>query len=102
MFLCLITLSSGMQLVILANEEQREELGLVGMEMEETLIWIKEVSDFLNHTEADVFLDLLFEHTPQRVELLKSLLPQTVIINSVIHTLEATDNNFVRMNGWNG
>jgi 3-hydroxybutyryl-CoA dehydrogenase len=67
--------------------------------LNEEVIWIEQLSQLHQHTEADVFIDLLFEKN--HVDALKELLPKLVIINSVEETLSETNSSFVRINGWN-
>lgn len=85
-----------MRIVILANDELKEELKTEA----EGIIWIKKPDEFADHADADAFIDLLFDNSPKRVELLKQLLPRTVIINSVIHPLSEIGEGFIRINGW--
>jgi 3-hydroxybutyryl-CoA dehydrogenase len=85
-----------MRIAILANDELKEELKTEA----EGIIWIKNPEEFTRHTDADAFIDLLFENDPERIELLRNLLPRTVIINSVIHPLSEIGEGFIRINGW--
>ena len=86
-----------MQLVVLANESQKAEW--VNERVEE-LVWIENVTDFLNYPSAKMYVDLLYENTAARNATLARLLPQPVIINSVTDTLAETNPSFVRINGW--
>ena len=85
-----------MRIVILANDELKEELKPEA----EGIIWIKTPQEFEHHSDAGAFIDLLFENNPGRIELLRKLLPRTVIINSVIHPLSEIGEGFIRINGW--
>lgn len=87
-----------MQLVILTNDTLKKELLSDFGTNSQNIIWVQEVSQFQNHKDADVFMDLLFEkdHTTT----LSKLLPKLVIINSVINTLGETNPSFVRINAW--
>jgi 3-hydroxybutyryl-CoA dehydrogenase len=91
-----------MHLVILANEHLKEELLNNGTKPEINLTWIESVYDFREYNGADAFLDLLFENTPQRIELLSGLASKFVIINSVSTTLTKINRPFVRINAWPG
>jgi 3-hydroxybutyryl-CoA dehydrogenase len=91
-----------MHLVILANEHLKEELLNNGTNPEINLTWIESVNDFREYNGADAFLDLLFENTPQRIELLSGLASKFVIINSVSTTLTKINRPFVRINAWPG
>ncbi|HWJ89683.1 MAG TPA: 3-hydroxyacyl-CoA dehydrogenase family protein [Flavisolibacter sp.] len=89
-----------MQIVVLTDEKLREELTGKGVSETADLVWITEPKDFLLYKNATAFIDLLFVKETERINLLKSFLPQLVIINSVEHTLAESDNAFVRINGW--
>ena len=67
-------------------------------DVSENIIWIDTVMQFQDHLDADAWVDLLFlkEHT----SVLKSFLPKTIIINSVVDTLNETDSSFARINAW--
>jgi len=88
--------------VILANEHLKEELLNNVINPEINLTWIESVNDFREYNEADAFLDLLFENTSQRIELLSGLASRSVIINSVSTTLRKINRPFVRINAWPG
>jgi 3-hydroxybutyryl-CoA dehydrogenase len=89
-----------MQIVVLSNAALKEELLHQGMDAEANVIWVDEVTDFLHHTEADAFIDLLFENTTERIAILQQLLPKIVIINSVTGTLQNINPSFIRVNAW--
>lgn len=89
-----------MQLVILGTEDQKEELLSEGTAGGVQLIWLSDVHEFEQHTDGDVFIDLLFRNESSRIQLLQPLLPKPVIISSVIDTLEETHASFIRINGW--
>jgi 3-hydroxybutyryl-CoA dehydrogenase len=91
-----------MQLVVLANKILKEELLNNVMNPQIDLIWIESADDFREYNRADAFLDLLFENTQQRIELLNGLAPGSVIINSVSTTLRKINRPFVRINAWPG
>lgn len=91
-----------MQWVILASEVLKEELLSNGITGEVGMIWIKNAEEFPKHKEADVFIDLLFEFNKERIELLKTLSPKTIIVNSVVNTQKKMDAPFVRINAWPG
>lgn len=89
-----------MQIVVLCNDEQKVELTGNGVQEAAEIAWIKDVHQFLAYPDADVYIDLLFETLDARVQLLQQLLPKTVIINSVVDTLQQTHPSFIRINGW--
>jgi 3-hydroxybutyryl-CoA dehydrogenase len=91
-----------MQLVTLANEILKEELLSSGVAREIQITWISGVDEFAHYKYADGYIDLLFDNTKERVDLLKNFSSQLVIVNSVINTLEEISAPFIRVNAWPG
>ena len=90
-----------MRLVILADESFKEEI--LSHETKETnIIWTENAEEFIRYKNADGFIDLLFDNSIQRIELLKKISLNPIIINSVITTLKETKVPFVRVNAWPG
>ena len=87
---------------MLADEILKEELLSNGITREVDIIWIDDVDEFTYQENADGCIDLLFDNTKERIELLKKLSSQPVIVNSVIDTLEEINAPFVRINAWPG
>lgn len=87
-----------MQIVVLANEELKKELLSDAEALDKEIIWVEELSQLQAYKEADVIIDLLF--SKDHIQLLQSLLPKLIVINSVEDTLSKTDTSFVRINGW--
>jgi 3-hydroxybutyryl-CoA dehydrogenase len=90
-----------MQIVVLANDGLKEELLSNGVQPGADIIWIQKPEEFLNYPKAFACMDLVFEKETQRIQILENLLPVTVIINSVEHTLQETNPSFIRINAWN-
>lgn len=88
-----------MQIVILATEQQKEEL--YSTESFFDVEWIGDAEEFLKYRSADAFIDLAYANESSRNHLLGKLLPKLVFINSVTHTLSETNTSFIRINGWN-
>jgi 3-hydroxybutyryl-CoA dehydrogenase len=88
-----------MQVLILSDDLLKEELSGT-TETKENIVWVNSITDFDTYKDADVFVDLLFEHTTERIALLQQLLPKPVIINSVLDTLLETNTSFIRIGGW--
>ena len=86
-----------MQVIVLANEEQKAEWC---KQETKAMVWVNDAKAFLQHPAADAYVDLLYENAPGRNALLAQLLPKPVIINSVADTLPETNPSFIRMNGW--
>lgn len=51
---------------------------------------------------ADAVIDLDFSFSEERIEALRSLIPRTIMVNSVLNTLDELDAMFIRFNGWTG
>lgn len=83
-----------MQIVVICNEEQKGELISGSME-EGAVIW---VTDIANLSKGDAVIDLLFQNTTERLDVLKAF-PLT-IINSVTDTATSIHPSFIRINGW--
>lgn len=90
-----------MQIIVLASDDQKEELRADEISQNPSLVFVNHPGEFRSFPGADAFIDLLFEFSVERIQLLQSLLPRTVIINSVEYCLTDTDPSFVRINGWN-
>jgi 3-hydroxybutyryl-CoA dehydrogenase len=90
-----------MQIVVLSNEGLKEELVSNGITADTELIFITEVKEFIQHPQADAYIDLLFQKEEGRIQLLQQLLPKPVVINSVVYTLQDAHPAFIRINGWN-
>ncbi|MER3465154.1 MAG: hypothetical protein C4329_12835 [Chitinophagaceae bacterium] len=84
-----------MQLVIIANDELKEELCSIGAPQD--AVWINDLSEL--SSEAEVIVDLLFENKTERIQKLQTA-TSLVIVNSVEHTLSEIDPSFIRINGW--
>jgi len=89
-----------MKIVLLANKEQQEELtgqqSNPGVELDTT-----ELSALKNGAEADACIDLLFDDEPGRIDRLKQLKAQVLIINSVVRPSNEWTQKCIRINGWN-
>jgi len=90
-----------MTVLVLANEEQREELLAFPVSEEIELKWIKDPSELNPRQSIDACIDLLFENTKERIAWLANLGIPLIIINSVIVTLQEIERAFIRINGWN-
>jgi len=89
------------RLIVLADDMLKEELSNETVNRN-NLTWIRNVEEFFYHKNADGYLDLLFDSSASRIELLKGLFPKPVIINSVVTTLRQISAPFVRINAWPG
>ena len=85
--------------VVLANSDLKKEFLARGISDTVKIEWAGRIEEFLNHSNADAFFDLLFNTSEDRIKLLSQLLPKPVIVNSVVNT--ATGFPFIHINGWN-
>ena len=86
-----------MKIVIVANEPVKKELLAQGLQEGISAEWMDKPAAV---TGADCYIDLLFEHTNERIGILKNLQPATIIINSVKNDLQELPAGFARINGW--
>ena len=91
-----------MRLVMLANEMLKEELLSNVKTSEAEIKWVSHPEEFAHEENVDGFIDLLFDNSKTRIELLKNLSSQPVIINSVVNTLKEINAPFIRINAWPG
>ena len=91
-----------MKLVVVANDELREELLPGGISTDCKIDWIRSAAELLSYTDADAVIDLLFEQNDYDVTYLKTFLPKPVIVNSINKTISDIELPFIRINGWPG
>ena len=90
-----------MQLVVLADDILKEELLSNGKTADVEITWIQKAEQLNEHQKADVYCDLLFNASADRIQILKNF-SRPVIINLVGKTLENLQLPFIRINGWPG
>src|SRR2546423_13517862 len=88
-----------MQLVVLTNDDHKEELLKQGTVVEIEFAWIKDFTEFANYKNADGFFDLEYENRQEEIEMLQTFSSKPVIVNSVAVKVPGT---FVRINAWPG
>jgi 3-hydroxybutyryl-CoA dehydrogenase len=89
-----------MKVVVLANDVLKDELSAQGISDRLQVEWISDPASFDRHTDADAWIDLLFDGKKERITRLQQLLPKPVIIDAVSSTLKDLPGGFVRINGW--
>lgn len=89
-----------MQVVVLTNDELKEELLAHGLDQSPNVEWVNSVNELLQFNDADGYIDLLFKQNEERFNLLKKLPFKPVFINAVTGTLKDLPENFIRINGW--
>ena len=94
-----------MKIAVLANTILKEELLMQGMQDGIELLWPNNINELSVDSRIEVCIDLLFENEEQRpdtyrVQQLKKLQADLVIVNSVITTGAELPENFIRINSW--
>ncbi|HSZ33706.1 MAG TPA: 3-hydroxyacyl-CoA dehydrogenase family protein [Puia sp.] len=90
-----------MILAVLANDLQKKELAVSAFFQKHEVIY-SENNSLWTHHAADVYIDLEFLPSEEKIEQLEKLLPKPVLVNSVIETLSEIHPDFIRINGWPG
>jgi 3-hydroxybutyryl-CoA dehydrogenase len=90
-----------MILAVLASDLQKEEMSVSPFFRKHEVLFSENLSLWSNHI-ADAFMDLCFENSPARIEMLVRLLPKPVFVHSVTDTLDRIHPDLIRMNGWPG
>lgn len=91
-----------MKLVVVANDELKEELLSGGINDELEIVWIRSSSELSSYTDANAVIDLLFEQNGYDMTYLKSFHPRTILINSINRTIAEIGLPIIRINGWPG
>jgi 3-hydroxybutyryl-CoA dehydrogenase len=89
-----------MVIAVLGPEEQQSEWLRHSQNTDNQFVFADSLRSLLI-VEADIYIDMLFEFSPQRIEQLKKL-NGVVIVNSVEHTTTFIGADFVRIAGWSG
>src|SRR3982750_4013802 len=90
-----------MKVLVLANDEQKEELLSLPIDGSVTIQWHNGSIPVVKPGVLDACIDLLFDNSRERIKQIRELKIPLVIINSVITTLQELGDDFIRMNGWN-
>ena len=91
-----------MRLVILANEQLKEELLSTGINDNCKIDWINSSKEFSSYTDADAVIDLLFEQNGYDNSHLTDLLKRPVLVNSMNKTIVEIGLPVIRINAWPG
>jgi len=91
-----------MRLVVLTNEQLKEELLSNGVSDYCKIDWINSPKELLSHTDADAVIDLLFEHNGYDVSHLNNYLTKPIFVNSMNKTIVEIGLPFIRINAWPG
>ena len=90
-----------MNVLLLANEEQKDELLSFPADNTVRINWIKQWESALTYEPVDACIDLLFENSKERIRWLKGLGCTLITVNSVVETSLFSTHGFIRINGWN-
>ncbi|WEK36613.1 MAG: 3-hydroxyacyl-CoA dehydrogenase family protein [Candidatus Pseudobacter hemicellulosilyticus] len=88
-----------MTIALLANEVLKQEWLSKGVPDTVQCIWTDSVSA-LTMLDADLYVDLLFHPDPERMEQLRQMDRQPLLVNAVTQTCAGLGNHFIRINGW--
>jgi len=91
-----------MRLVVLTNEQLKEELLSNGVSDDCKIDWISSPKELLSHTDADAVIDLLFEDNGYDVSHLTNYLKKPVFVNSMNKTIVEIGLPVIRINAWPG
>lgn len=91
-----------MQLVIVANDQQKEEILMNGVDASCRIDWIKTPAALSAFTKCDAIFDLLFEDSGYDVSYLKDSLSKIIFVNAVNRTIDEIGRPVIRINGWHG
>jgi len=91
-----------MRLVVLANEQLKEELLSTGINDNCKIDWINSSKEFSSFTDADAVIDLLFEQNGYDSSHLTDLLTKPVLVNSMNKTIVEIGLPVIRINAWPG
>ena len=89
-----------MRLVVLANEELKEELLSTGINDSCKVDWINSSKEFLSFADVDAVIDLLFEHNGYDSSHLTEFLKRPVFVNSMNKTIVEIGLPVIRINAW--
>lgn len=91
-----------MKLVIVTNDELKEELLSGGISNDCKIDWVGSSSELSSYKDADAVIDLLFDNNGYDHTYLKPFLSKPVFVNSVNKTISEIGLPFFRINGWPG
>ena len=91
-----------MQLVVLTNEQLKEELLSAGINDSCKIDWLNSSKEFSSYADADAVIDLLFEHNGYDSSHLTDFLKKPVFVNSVNKTIVEIGLPVIRINAWPG
>ena len=91
-----------MRLVVLTNEQLKEELLSTGINDSCKIEWVNSSKEFSLYTDADAVIDLLFEQNGYDASHFTDLLQRPVFVNSMQKTVAEIGLPVIRINAWPG
>lgn len=91
-----------MRLVVLTNEQLKEELLSTGINDSCVIDWINSSKEFSSYTDADGMIDLLFEQNAYDTSHLNDFLNKPIFVNSMNRTVAEIVLPVIRINAWPG
>ena len=91
-----------MRLVVLTNEQLKEELLSTGINDSCKIEWVNSSKEFSLYTDADAVIDLLFEQNGYDASHFIDLLQRPVFVNSMQKTVAEIGLPVIRINAWPG
>ena len=91
-----------MQLVVLTNEQLREELLSAGISDDCKVDWINSSKEFSSYPGANAVIDLLFEQNGYDISYLNDFTNRPVFVNSMNKTIVEINLPVIRINAWPG
>ena len=91
-----------MTIVVITEEKTERDLAAFFPAPGIDWVVVRRAEDANAYPDADLYIDLDFINEPERVDILRRLLPGVVFVNAVVPTLGEIGYPFVRINGWPG
>ena len=91
-----------MQLVVLTNEQLKEELLSAGISDDCKVDWINSSKEFSSYPGANAVIDLLFEQNGYDISYLNDFTNRPVFVNSMNKTIVEINLPVIRINAWPG
>ena len=91
-----------MRLVVLTNEQLKEELLSTGISDDCKVDWINSSKHFSSYADADAVIDLLFEQNGYDTSYLNDFVSRPVFVNSMNKTITEINLPVIRINAWPG
>ena len=91
-----------MRLVILTNEQLKEELLSTGISDDCKVDWINSSKEFSSYADADAVIDLLFEQNGYDISYLNDFASRPIFVNSMTKTIAEMGLPVIRLNAWPG